>query len=270
MTAFKTSNPFKLHDRALILVTGQDAAEFLQGQISNDVDLLKNQAAIHALILTPQGKILADLFVSNYQDGYLLDIHASVKDWLINRFNMFKLRSDVNFIDQTDALQVIISTNPINDALCCTSDPRTATIYRNIFAIDANFPVQDNADYQHYMASQSLIEFGTDYQASEHFPQDLWFDKLASISFSKGCYVGQEVVSRMRHKSDARKRLLPLTSNAQHQKGDKILLGDKSVGEVICQVGNITLAMMRMDKLADDVVKLDDFEIARPKWIQNL
>lgn len=269
MTIFKISTPSKLNDRALILVTGKDAAEFLQGQISNDVDLLKNQTAIHGLILTPQGKILTDLFVYAYQGGYLLDIHSSVKDWLISRFNMFKLRSEVNFADHTEALQIIISTDALDDALISTPDPRIATIYRNIFAIENDFPAQNNADYQHYMASQALIEFATDYQASEHFPQDLWFDKLSSVSFSKGCYVGQEVVSRMRHKSTARKRLLPLISDAPHQKGDKILLADKSVGEVITQVGNITLAMMRIDKLPDNATKLDDFEIVRPEWIQN-
>lgn len=261
---------YKAPNRALISVTGVDAGEFLQGQISNDIDLLNNQAAIHALILTPQGKILADLFAYNHQNGYLLDVHSSIKEWLIARFNMFKLRSDVSFTDLTDELQVIISNQLIDDASISAPDPRISNIYRNIFTTDASMSCDDIADHQLHMASQAIIEFGTDYQASEHFPQDLWFDKLGSVSFTKGCYVGQEVVSRMRHKSDARKRLLPLISDTHHQKGDKILLTEKSVGEVICQVGTITLAMMRIDKLPESIIELDDFKIARPEWIQNL
>ncbi|PCI89032.1 MAG: hypothetical protein COB24_00710 [Hyphomicrobiales bacterium] len=261
---------FKSPDRALISVTGADAAEFLQGQISNDIELLKTQAAIHALLLTPQGKILADLFAYNHKDGYLLDVHSSIKDWLIARFNMFKLRSDVRFIDLTDELQVIISNQMVDDASICAADPRISNIYRNIFTKDASISCDDIAAHQLHMATNAIIEFGADYQAAEHFPQDLWFDKLGSISFTKGCYVGQEVVSRMRHKSSARKRLLPLISNAQHQKADKVLLNEKSVGEVVCQIGTVTLAMMRTDKLPESLVKLDDFKVTRPKWIQNL
>ena len=261
---------YKADDRAFILVTGADAAEFLQGQISNDIDLLKNQAAIHALILTPQGKILADLFAYNHQDGYLLDVHISVKDWMLQRFNMFKLRSEVSFTDLTSELQLIISNKQNNDALISTPDPRIDNIFRHIFNQNVKFTCGDIAVHQRHMASQAIIEFGIDYQASEHFPQDLWFDKLNSISFTKGCYVGQEVVSRMRHKSSARKRLLALTSKSQYQKTDKILLNEKPVGEVICQIGDITLAMMRIDKLPESLINLDDFKITRPQWIQNL
>lgn len=256
-------------ERALIAVTGADAAEFLQGQISNDVDLLKTQAAIHALILTPQGKILADLFTYTHQDGYLLDLHSSLKDWLMARFNMFKLRSDVSFTNLTNELQVIVSDQQNDDALICAPDPRISNIYRNIFAANASISCDDIDAHRLHMANNAIIEFGTDYQASEHFPQDLWFDRLGSVSFTKGCYVGQEVVSRMRHKSTARKRLLPLISAAHPQKGDKILLNEKSVGEAICQVGNVTLAMMRIDKLPESIIELDDFAIKRPEWIQN-
>lgn len=260
--------PFTLADRAFLQVTGNDAAEFLQGQISNDIDLLKNQSAIHALILTPQGKILADLFIYNFETGYLLDLHTSVSDWLLKRFNMFKLRSDVNFTNVSDQLHINISQTPLDASLLSANDPRTTNITRNISKLPLK---QTYADaYHHYMATQAIIEFGTNYQASEHFPQDLWFDKLGSISFTKGCYVGQEVVSRMRHKSDARKRLLPLHAQNQHQKTDKVLLNDKAVGEVICQIDNTVLAMMRMDKLTPETTKLDALTITRPEWIQNL
>lgn len=263
-----TFHSFSPDDRALIYASGSDAAEFLQGQISNDVDLLTTQKSIHALILTPQGKILADLFVYSYQNGFLLDIHQSVKDWLLTRFQMFKLRSDVTFAEQDTNLFISITDQPQKGALISAADPRISGVYRNI----TTQPIKPNSaiEYQQYLASQAIIEFGTNYQASEHFPQDLWYDKLASVSFSKGCYVGQEVVSRMRHKSTARKRLLPLTSATSHQKGDKILLNQKSVGEVICKVENIYLAMMRVDKLTDDMTELDDFQIRRPQWIQNL
>lgn len=261
--------PFKQSDRSFIAVNGADASEFLQGQISNDIDLLKTQNAIHALILTPQGKILADMFAYNYQDGYLLDIHTSVKDWLIKRFNMFKLRSDVDFIDMSDQLQVVIATAPLENSHISANDPRLSVISRNIFTTNDEFSANETA-YNQHMAAQAIINFGADYQASEHFPQDLWFDKLGSISFTKGCYVGQEVVSRMRHKSIARKRLMPLISANTHQKADKVLLDNRAVGEVICQIGNITLAILRVDKISQTHTQLDDFEITRPQWIQNL
>lgn len=265
MTKF---TPFTLKDRSLIQVTGTDASEFLQGQISNDIDLLTQQSAIHALILTPQGKILADLFIYNYEAGYLLDIHSSACDWLLTRFNIFKLRSDVAFTNISDNLHLNISQQLLENSIISAPDPRIVNVIRNISKSSLN--ETNAATYHHYLASQAIIEFGSNYQASEHFPQDLWFDKLGSISFTKGCYVGQEVVSRMRHKSDARKRLLPLQSTSPHQKGDKVLQAEKSVGEVICQVDDTTLAIMRMDKISADTTNLDQFTITRPEWIQNL
>lgn len=277
---FCLDNPVKIANRALIYASGSDIVEFLQGQISNDMNLLTHQNAIHGLLLTPQGKILADLFIYNYMEGYLLDIHSASKDWLLKRFNMFKLRSDVSFSDKSEDLELIISQSALNDALLSCSDPRLMAAeqpspIRNIFnKNDVQFNNTDGV-YSEYMAKQGIIEFGDDYQASEFFPQDLWFDKLTSVDFKKGCYVGQEVVSRMRHKSTARKRLLPLASTTVLSKGETILLNDKKVGEVINCVKSkndyIVLAMIRLDKLSMTEKQVQDpqgnnLTIWRPKW----
>ncbi len=291
MTIIKfPNNAHVAKNRAFIVMSGIDAQEFLQGQISNDMTLLENKEAIHGLLLTPQGKILADLFVYKYQQGFLLDIHLSIKDWLLSRFNMFKLRSQVEISDQTESFKLLISQNKQANACVSTIDPRFSTLnlnypIRNIFMANSssdltNLEQEDNS-YKAYLTAHAMIDFGADYQASEFFPQDLWFDKLGSISFNKGCYVGQEVVSRMRHKSTARKRLIPIQSNTILNKADRILLADtdKIVGEIIScnplQKGFLSHAMLRVDKLNNFSKPLqndtgNNLTIWRPEWIKTI
>lgn len=275
MSKFKITQPIKLVNRALLYISGADAAVFLQGQISNDIDLLKTENSIHALILTPQGKILADLFVYNYKTGYLLELDSHITDWLIKRLQMYRLRSDVTIEDLNQDLNLVISQDPLETAYISAADPRFLAIdqsapLRNIVSTAEGYKNGDDAEYQQYLAAQAMATFGVDYQASEFFPQDLWYDKLASTNFAKGCYVGQEVVSRMRHKSTARKRLMPLFSATKIDLSQPITYKQNVIGQALSQTKNangyLILAVMRQDKLPDNTNILDDVEIRRPAW----
>ncbi|MCJ8323129.1 MAG: folate-binding protein YgfZ [Rhizobiales bacterium] len=275
MLKFQITQPIKLANRALLHINGADAAEFLQGQISNDIDLIKTSNAIHALILTPQGKILADLFVYNYKTGYLLELDSQIVDWLIKRLQMYRLRSDVSIEDLSQDLDIVISQQPLKTAFICAADPRLTAVdqpapLRNVVSSAEGYKTRNDAEYQQYLAQQAMATFGVDYQAAEFFPQDLWYDKLASTNFTKGCYVGQEVVSRMRHKSTARKRLMPLFSRAEIQLDQPITYQQKTVGQALSQMkitdGYLILAVMRQDKLPSDTDILDDVEVRRPAW----
>ncbi|NRA86762.1 MAG: folate-binding protein YgfZ [Rhizobiales bacterium] len=273
------AKPFHLSNKNVIFCNGTDAEEFLQGQITNDMALLKSQNIIHNLILTPQGKILADLFIYPYEDGYFLEVHESITDWLLKRFNMYKLRSDVNFEDVSQSHFVGINNKANEQTLINGNDPRILDQSKRIFRYITNSNPADLLNFNANLASEAIAEFGADYQASEFFPQDLWYDKLGSVSYKKGCYIGQEVVSRMRHKSTARKRLLPLHFTTDLAKADKIILNDKAVGEVVSTHKTTSndytiLAMMRMDKINDQSQFTDKnaniLELRMPQWIKNL
>lgn len=237
--------------RRILRLTGSDVMTFLQGLVTNDVAKV-DQGLVYAAILTPQGKYIADFFLSQGRDGsILLDVDETLADMLTKRLGMYKLRADVT-IETTD-LNVHRGTNAApddapDDAMI---DPRHADMgwraYRDAPAQD------DGSDWDAIRVAhcipQTAIELTPD-----SFILEVGFEALHGVDFRKGCYVGQEVTARMKHKTTLRKGLRIVSIDGAVPVGSAITAGGKPVGTVFTQSGGRAIAYLRLDRAGDDMV----------------
>ena len=238
------SEPFiaKLQSRTLLVVTGEDATRFLQGVVTQDVASQQIGEARFASLLTPQGKILFDFFLLKRADGFLLDCTATAAADLKKRLTMYKLRAQVT-IDEAPG--EIHATWGGDDAGRGVADPRG--VGRRIY-YDAVAPTATEDDYNVYRINQGFPEFGRDFGSDERFLLDVNFDALNAVSYAKGCFVGQEVTSRMKRKGEIRKRTVIISAEDALHKGASVVCGDATLGEVTSATGATGLALIRLDR----------------------
>jgi hypothetical protein len=237
--------PEILTGRSVLAVTGADAVGFLQGLVTSDVEGLAPGAAGYAALLTPQGKILFDFLLQRQEDGFLVDCAASQRDALIKRLGFYKLRAKVA-ITPLDDLKVVVAETP---AAGLFTDPRLAALgFRGYSTGD----FAEDTTYAMRRVGLGIADSEADIGSGELFPHEANLDQLNGLSFTKGCYVGQEVVSRMEHRGTARNRILPLKlDGAAPAKGTPIQAGAKQIGTILSSVEDRALGLLRLDRLAD-------------------
>ncbi len=259
-----------VEDRGIIALSGPDARTFLQGLITNDVDLLAPEKPIYAALLTPQGKILFDFLIADDGAGTIfLDCPAISRDALIKRLSMYRLRSKVE-ITPRDDLAVFASWDGSPLSGISFEDPRYATLGRRSMG--------PKADGQHgYLAHRlSLgVPEAADFGSDKMFALDAGLDELHAIAFDKGCYVGQELTARMKHRGTARKRLLPVQSDTPLAANTDLRAHGQSLGEIVSVYDNRGFALVRLDRLADTgdaPVEADGkhVSIVKPAWLSGL
>jgi hypothetical protein len=255
-----------LADRGVVRVTGEDAEKLLQGIVSNDLDLLAAQPAVHAALLTPQGKILFEFFVVKTGDGYLLETARDKAADLAKRLNLYKLRAKVDIRDAGDDYHVLVLWGPSPHSLGCTvgavsfPDPRLPALGSRILA-EAKFANDiaaatdgvdaSSEDYHAHRIALGVPEGGKDYVLGDTFPHEADLDQLNGVSFSKGCFVGQEVVSRMQNRASVRKRVAPIEGETPLTSGAEIKVGDAAIGTIGSVAGKLALALIRLDRAAE-------------------
>jgi tRNA-modifying protein YgfZ len=248
-----------LPDRGLVAVSGADGAKLLQGLITNDVDTLTHDgAALHAGLLSPQGKILFDFFLIQTSDGFWIDVARERTADLVKRLNMYKLRADVTLQDVSEnfAVHALWGDDPsapqyISKTLAF-ADPRLGNLgLRFVVGRGSALAITAAANAHAYHAHRIALgvpEGGRDYDFGDAYPHEADFDLFNGVSFSKGCYVGQEVVARMQNKTVVRKRVVKVTGSAPLTSGADILLGGAPIGRVGSVDGPRGLAMVRLDR----------------------
>lgn len=251
-----------LQNRSVVSVSGPDAGKLLQGLITNDLDTLAaNGGAIHAGLLSPQGKILFDFFVVTVPDGFLIDIVSDKAAEFIKRLTLYKLRADVILSDVSKDYKIYAAwhttasqLNAVADAVQF-ADPRACAMGVRILAnaadaarIDASGVNLTLAAYSAHRVALGVPEGGEDYAFGDTYPHEANLDLLYGVSFTKGCYVGQEVVARMQNKTVVRKRVVKITGAKPLTFGDDILLGDAAIGRVGTVDGSHALALLRLDR----------------------
>lgn len=248
-----------LPDRSIVRVAGEDAEKLLQGIITNDMDLLASQPAIHAALLTPQGKILFEFFVVKAAGGFLLDAGREEADGLVKRLTMYKLRARVDIADQSAGHWVQAfwggSQRLPEKAEGAFTDPRLPALgWRSIASEKANAAASATTeDYHAHRISLGVPEGGKDYVLGDTFPHEANFDALSSVSFSKGCFVGQEVVSRMQHRGTMRKRIVIVEGDGPLQPGTDIMAGPATIGTIGSVAGRQALALLRLDRAQEAI-----------------
>ncbi|KGF66734.1 aminomethyltransferase [Hoeflea sp. BAL378] len=246
-----------LSDRKIVRVDGADAGHFLQNLITANVDSLQPGEARPTALLTPQGKILFDFLISKSgETAYDCDIRADCMEDFIRRLTLYKLRAAVSF-EKRDDDTVIAGWGEAAPAgaLADRRFPAATGVWR-LYA-DGPSADAERADWDRLRIAHGVAESGADFALSDVFPHDVLMDKTGGVDFRKGCYVGQEVVSRMQHRGTARRRVAtvtaeaPLPARGADDPELSILAGEKSVGSLGSTEGTTGLAIVRTDRVAD-------------------
>lgn len=241
-----------LTSRALLRLSGGDVVHFLQNLVTCEVEKLADGAASFGALLTPQGKILFDFFLLRDGDAFIIDVDAGQRDALAKRLTFYKLRADVQISMDDRPVFALWGDAPSQGFV----DPRLADMGNRHFGALSETNSDEAAWHAHRLAL-GMPQAGLDFEFGESFPHEALMDQMggastgAGVDFSKGCYVGQEVVSRMQHRGTASNRFVKVTSDnafAPEATGQALTANDKRIGTLGSTSGKTALALVRVDR----------------------
>ncbi len=252
-----------LPDRAIIRVAGDGALAFLHNVLT--ADLLASEPSYGAL-LSPQGKILHDIFIVPDFDAVWLDVATPQAPDLLKRLMMYRLRAKLEIV--LDAGKAVAVSANMDLPGLRYGDPRLAALGQR--AIVGVGTLALGKGYKAHRLSLGIADSVDDIGCGELFVHEANLDQLNGVSFSKGCYVGQEVVSRTHHRGTARNRILPVHFAGSVQHGTEITAGDTRLGSMLSSDQGVGLALLRLDRLADVTHPLmaggGRLSVERPTW----
>lgn len=234
----------KMHERKVLAIHGADRHGFLQGLVTNDLGA-DTTALVYAALLSPQGKYLADFFLANDGDRILLDVVEPLADPVAKRLNMYRLRADV-LIEQTD---LSVSSGLGDAPEGAFADPRHSALGWRKFGSGA--AEMDRREWDALRVSHCIPESCIELLPNESYILESGFERLNGVDFRKGCYVGQEVTARMKHKTELRKGLATVSIEGSAPVGTEIRAGDRPVGTLFTQSNGQAIAYLRFDRATD-------------------
>ena len=267
----------KLEDRGLLRLTGSDAKPFLQGLISNDTKKLASNRAIHAALLSPQGKYLHDFFLAEWENGLYLDCEAARRDDLKRRLSIYKLRSQIAIAEAEPGLAVfaLFGTGAI-EAVKLEPKPGAARLFAGGIAYvdprlaaaglrailtaadaertlhSAGFMPGGAEDYERLRLGLGLPNGSLDLDVDKTVLLEAGFEELNGVDFSKGCYMGQEVTARTKYRGLIKRHLLQVTiEGTPPPRGAPLLMDGIEVGEMRSSCGDLGLALVHLDRFAE-------------------
>ena len=234
--------PQFLPDRSVLSLKGEGALAFLHNLLTCEVENLGPGQAAYGALLSPQGKIQHDTFVFNAGGEVLIDCAAAQREALAQKLKLYRLRAKLE-ITPRDDLSVTVAAKGF-------VDPRLPAMGHRGFASLGS--VGAGEGYDRLRIGCGLADSDADLGVNQFFPHEANFDQWGGVSFAKGCYVGQEVVSRMQHRGTARSRILPVDfASSAPAKGTPLTSGGALLGEVLSSAGNAALGLIRLDRLAE-------------------
>jgi len=273
--------PGILDDRAVLAISGPQAREFLQGLVTNDViGGLAPGNGLYTALLSPQGKILFDFLVTEGDGALLLDTARDTADVLLKKLKMYRLRAKVD-VELREPLGVYVNLaghpdnrpTPYADRAITFTDPRLAALGRRSIGARAEMPANlagPRAYHEHRIALG--VPEGADFGFEKIFALDAGLDELNGVSFTKGCYIGQELTSRMKHRATSRKRILTVSADtALPAAGASVTRGGADIGELVSVYDNRGFALVRLDRLEETSgdVRIGEIQVAlkKPAWL---
>ena len=227
-----------MSDRTVLALGGADRITFLQGLVTNDVT--KDEGVVYTALLTPQGKFVADFFVLVEADRLLIDVATSHMQVLGQKLNMYRLRAAVT-IEMTD---LVVSRGTGAAPVGAYADPRHPALGWRAYGPE---DVSDDTDWDALRVEHLIPETGIEL-TDETYILEAGFEALHGVNFKKGCFVGQEIVARMKHKTTLRKGLAQVRIDGTARTGDEITAGGKPAGTLFTISGDRGLAFLRFDR----------------------
>jgi len=280
-----------LPDRGVVKVAGDGARNFLHGLVTADILKLAPGTARFCALLTPQGKIIADFIVVEAADGggFLLDIPRALGATLVEKLNIYKLRAKVVIEDLSSGLGVLAAWDGsgTTEHGLCYADPRLPALGMRAIvppqlaadaAADLGAALVDASEYEAHRIALGVPQGGIDFSYGDAFPHETDMDQFGGVDFGKGCYVGQEVVSRMEHRGTARTRAVPIRyDDAAPQAGVAVTAARHNVGVMGSATGGYGVALLRLDRVAEAMTHGEPLNaggtlirLVKPDWARFL
>ncbi|CAN7262635.1 CAF17-like 4Fe-4S cluster assembly/insertion protein YgfZ [Caulobacter sp. LjRoot300] len=250
-----------LTSRAVIAVTGPDAKSFLNGLLTQEIETLAQGELRFAGLLTPQGRLLYDLFVVGLEEGVLLDVAAQHRDAILMRLTMYKLRAKVEL---TAVNLTVFAAWPAEGH----TDPRLPALGSRLYTRDLETTATED-DYEAHRLALG-VPGPADWGIDRTYPIDADFDLLNGVDFKKGCFVGQETTSRMKRRGAIKNRMLPIAFDGPPPAfGAEVLAGDLRAGEVLSGRNGRAMALLRLDRVAGAALTVDGRAVTVdwPGWV---
>lgn len=263
---------FLLDDRAVITLSGPEARDFLQGLVTNDVRRVSPGALRYAALLTPQGKILYDFLLGEWDGALFIDCPRPQRDALARRLSLYKLRAKVDITPRDDLVVVWSRNEQPSPFVRDTRHPDLG--WRAVLPREGAPPQSGAGEFASLRLACGVPE-GGDFGHDRMFALDADLDELGGIAFDKGCYVGQELTARMKHRGTARKRLLPVSAARGETLAPPetpVMALEREIGTISSVYGEKGFALVRLDRLdesRDATLTVDgrNVDIVKPDWL---
>lgn len=227
----------RAEDRTVLRIAGADAHGFLQGLVTRD----PGDGLTYAALLTPQGKYLADFFLIDRGEDLLLDVKSDIAPAVAQRLSMYRLRADV--VIEEAGLSVVRGLGEAPEG--ALQDPRDPSLGWRAYGVTGGDPVMD---WDAIRVAACVPETGIELIPNDTYILEAGFDRLSGVDHKKGCYVGQEVTARMKHKTELKKGFVTVDVDGTAPAGTEIMAGEKSVGTLYTQAGGQGIAYLRFDR----------------------
>jgi folate-binding protein YgfZ len=261
----------RLEDRTVVAVSGTDAWPFLHNLLTADMADVDRDGSGYGALLTPQGKILFDFLIHKAGDGYCLDVRRETVDELLKRLTLYRLRSKVEIRPEPE-MAVFAAWG---EGAQGPADPRFAALgSRRVGPRDSQAPDADTDAWHAWRIGNAVPEGGLDFVFGDTFPHDAAMDDLGGVDFHKGCFVGQEVVSRMQHRGTARRRIVAVHAGGPLPgPGAEIVAGERPLGRLGSSADGRGIALVRLDRVREALdahlplrAGPEEVEVAIPVW----
>ena len=255
--------PIHLADRALVAVSGPDWRAFLQGLVSQDVLTLEDGELRYGLLLSPQGRVLYDLFILGDGDGCLLDVPFVGREDLMRRLKIYKLRARVDIAPDDRPVAARLDGAGGEGWL---ADPRLAAMGQRAYGVEGGEGLEAYEARRLALGVPGPADWGED----RLYALEADLDHLNAIDFHKGCFIGQETASRMKRRGQVKSRTLPVVfDGAAPPHGTEVRAGAHRAGEILSGGDGRALALLRLDRIEGEALTADGrpLSVDRPAWL---